>query len=359
MPGIDFSNDPLLAGRIHSYVDTQLTRLGGPNFHEIPINAPLAAVHNNQRDGLHRQAIHRGRAAYEPSSLSGGFPFQAGPDGFQSFAEPMHGDKVRAKPEKFADHFTQARLFWASQTAIERDHIVRAFRFELTRVQTPAIRERVVAQLANVDDELAQRVATGLGLAMPAPMPPVLASPPAPEVETSPALSLFARPGDGSIRTRRVAILVADGVDGEAARFVHEALAREGAVPRFVAGALGPVQTSDGDPLEAEVTLEAAPSVLFDAVVVPDGPAAVEALARNGQAIELVRDQHRHAKPLLLFGEAARLVEQAGIAVTVDPPDPGLIVPTADADRETALDAFVAALAKHRVFERESDPPRA
>ncbi len=140
VPGIDFSNDPLLAGRIHSYVDTQISRLGGPNFHEIPINAPIAQVHNNQRDGMHRQAIPRGRVAYEPNSLAGGCPFQAGRTGFMSFPQEIEEHKVRGKPEKFAEHYNQATLFWNSQSDVEKTHIVNAFRFELTKVQTVAIR---------------------------------------------------------------------------------------------------------------------------------------------------------------------------------------------------------------------------
>ena len=143
MPGIDFTNDPLLQGRIFSYLDTQISRLGGPNFHEIPINAPVAPVHNNQRDGMHRQAIHRGRVTYEPNSLGGGCPFQAGRRGLRvvprASREGRH--KVRGKPERFADHYTQATLFWNSQTPVEKTHIVNAFRFELTKVQTPAVRE--------------------------------------------------------------------------------------------------------------------------------------------------------------------------------------------------------------------------
>src|SRR6185436_8706684 len=134
IPGIDFSNDPLLAGRIHSYVDTQITRLGGPNFHEIPINSPVASVHNNQRDGMHRQALHRGRVSYEPNSLGGGCPFQAGAMGFVSFPQPVEEDKLRGKPEKFADHYTQATLFWESQADWERLHIAAAFRFELSKL---------------------------------------------------------------------------------------------------------------------------------------------------------------------------------------------------------------------------------
>ncbi len=141
VPGIDFSNDPLLAGRIHSYVDTQISRLGGPNFHEIPVNAPLAQVHNNQPDGMHRQAIPRGRVAYEPNSLAGGCPFQAGMKGFTSFPEPVQEDKVRGKPKKFADHYSQAALFWSSQTGVEKAHIVRAFRFEQTQEHERVRRE--------------------------------------------------------------------------------------------------------------------------------------------------------------------------------------------------------------------------
>ena len=274
VPGIDFSNDPLLAGRIHSYVDTQISRLGGPNFHEIPINAPIAQVHNNQRDGMHRQAIHRGRVSYEPNSLGGGCPFQAGAAGFVSFPEPREEDdhKVRGKAERFADHYTQATLFWNSQTDVEKQHIINAFRFELSRVQTPAIRERMVSGLMNVAAELAEGVAAGLGIReMPAPMPKVMTRDVTPEVSVSPALSLFARPGDGSIRTRRVAILVADGCDGESLVALADRLTSEGAVPRFVSTTLGAVQPADGDAIEVDVSLEAAPAVLYDALVLPDG----------------------------------------------------------------------------------------
>ena len=203
VPGIDFSNDPLLAGRIHSYVDTQITRLGGPNFHEIPINAPVAEVHNNQRDGLHRQAINRGRVAYEPNSLGGGCPFQAGGKGFVSFpAKVPEEPKLRGKPEKFADHYTQATLFYDSQSPAERTHIANAFRFELSKVQVPAIRKRVVSMLANASRELAQRVADGLGIGMPESMPRALERVAEAEVSASPALSLLARPGSTGVRRR-------------------------------------------------------------------------------------------------------------------------------------------------------------
>src|SRR6185436_14095578 len=249
VPGLDFTNDPLLAGRIHSYVDTQISRLGGPNFHEIPINAPIAQVHNNQREGMHRQAIHRGRVAYEPNSLGGGCPFQAGGSaGFVSFPEPREREdhKVRGKPERFADHYTQATLFWNSQTPIEKQHIVNAFRFELSRVQTPAVRERMVSGLLNVAPELGQAVADGLGIStLPEPMPKVLQKNVRPEVTQSPRLSLSARPGDGSIRTRRVAILVADGAKAQPLITLAQQLAAAGAVPRFLGARLGRIAADD------------------------------------------------------------------------------------------------------------------
>jgi catalase len=357
VPGIDFSNDPLLAGRIHSYIDTQITRLGGPNFHEIPINAPVAQVHNNQRDGLHRQAIPRGRVAYEPNSLAGGCPFQAGMRGFSSFPAQAQGDKVRGKPEKFAEHYAQATLFYESQTEIEKAHIAKAFRFELTRVQTAGVRRRVVAQLRNVSEELAQRVADGLGLELPEPLPRLVEGV-RPEVEKSPALSLLARPGELGIRTRRIAILVADGANAEAALDIHEALAEQGAVPRFVGAMLGTIEGASGEPLEVEITLEAAPAALWDAVVLPDGPDAVRALSMDGHTMEFLKDQYRHCKPILALGDASELLDRAGISplLASGEADPGVLVRAAD-DAEAAVGAFVEALAAHRHFARETDPP--
>ena len=228
-------------------------------------------MHNNQRDGMHRQAIHRGRVSYEPNSLGGGCPFQAGARGFTSFPQPVDEDKVRGKPEKFGDHYTQAALFYNSQTPVEQAHIVRAFRFELTKVQVLPIRQRVVSQLANVDADLARKVAEGLGIDVPEPQPAVQPRNMKPEVKVSPSLSLMARPGDGSIRTRCIALLVADGVVGASLEELHRKLADEGAVPRYVGARLGTVRSEDGRDIDVEVTLETAPSVLFDAVVIPDG----------------------------------------------------------------------------------------
>jgi catalase len=355
VPGIDFTNDPLLAGRIHSYIDTQLTRLGGPNFHELPINAPLAPVHNNQRDGMHRQAIHRGRASYEPNSLGGGCPFQGGTAGFVSFPEPVHQDEVRGKPEKFAEHYHQARLFYESQTPAEQEHIAAAFRFELSKVTVGAVRERVVSMLRNASEELASKIAQGLGMQLPDAMPKAMENAPAPEIERSPALSLMARPGDGGIRTRKVAIMIAPGTHGASAWAIANALQAQGAVVRFVGPRIGPISTSDGNDIDADASLENQPAVLFDGVVVPDGDEAANMLAANGLAREFIQDQYRHCKTILALGEAAKLLSQSGIDLDAEP-KPGLIVSAGDAKDPTQQ--FIQALAKHRHFERETQPPK-
>ncbi|CAN5496053.1 catalase HPII [soil metagenome] len=365
VPGIDFSNDPLLAGRIHSYVDTQISRLGGPNFHEIPINSPIAQVHNNQRDGMHRQAIPRGRVAYEPNSLGGGCPFQAGAaQGFVSVPARLQAQeeqaKVRGKPEKFADHYTQATLFYESQTPVEQAHIAAAFRFELSKVTVPAIRERTVSMLRNVSEALAQKVAEGLGMAtLPDAMPPALAQPAKPEVTVSPPLSLMARPGNGSIKARKIALLMAPGVIGESMAQVQAALLAEGAVPRLVATRIGSVATVEGGMLQADASLENEPGFLFDALVLPDGEAAVEALAKDGHTMEFIKDQYRHGKTILALGASNTLLDMAGVPATLPDgkPDVGLIMAPSENTAE-AVATFIKGIALHRHPERETDPPR-
>jgi len=358
VPGIDFSNDPLLAGRIHSYVDTQITRLGGPNFHEIPINSPVAQVHNNQRDGMHRQAIPRGRVAYEPNSLGGGCPFQAGAQGFMSFPLPTEKHKVRGKAEKFAEHYNQATLFFNSQSEVEKNHIVAAFRFELTKVQTLAVRMRMVAGLRNVDEEFAARVADGLGLELPPPLPKVIGRTPRPEVKTSKALSLLARPGATGIATRRVAILVAGGIDDASVTELHRLLAERGAVPRFVGVRLGKIEGATGNEIDVEISLETSPAVLYDALILPDGDAGVAALGESGHAREFIKDQYRHCKPILVLGAAQTLLDAVNIPLTLPDgtADTGLLQ-FAARDSAAACDAFADAIAQHRHFARETDPP--
>lgn len=353
IPGIDFTNDPLLAGRIHSYVDTQLSRLGGPNFHEIPINAPLAQVHNNQRDGLHRRAIPRGRVAYEPNSLGGGCPFQAGAAGFVPVPEPVAGEELRAKPERFAEHYAQASLFYESQTPVEQRHIAAAFRFELSKVTVPAVRRRVVALLANVSPTLARAVADGLGMDMPEPLPRLeVGATAAPEVTVSATLSQTAYPGTMQDAHLKVAVLVAPGVDGEQVGAIQHALLEAGVTARLVGPRIGAVGGASAVTLDADASLENQPGALFDGVVVPTGVSA--SLAPDGRAIEFLRDQYRHCKPLLVIGDSAALLDEAGIPRAGE--DPGLLV--AERSNGQAVRAFLEALAQRRHFDRERDPPR-
>ena len=363
VPGIDFSNDPLLHGRIHSYVDTQITRLGGPNFHEIPINAPIVPVHNNQRDGLHRQAIARGRVAYEPNSLGGGCPFQAGAAGFSSFPKAIKPnnspvDKVRGKPEKFAEHYAQATLFFESQTEVEKAHIKGAFRFELSKLTVPAIRVRMVSSLLNVSKDLATGLARDLGMELPEPMPRAIKTAPKAEVTASPALSLHALPGDGGIATRKIAILLADGIESEPITDLIEALTGAGAVTRLLGSRLGAVRSEEGEPLEIDATLENSPAVLFDALVLPGGSEAVEALCVDGHTLEFVKDQYRHCKTILALGDSSKILSKAGIPLTLasGDADPGLLIER-PGGKGPNTQSFIAAIGRHRHVERDRDPP--
>jgi catalase len=311
--GIDFSNDPLLQGRLFSYTDTQLIRLGGPNFHEIPINRPVAPVHNNQRDGHMRQTINQGRVSYQPNSLAGGCPMQAKGNmgGFISYAETLQGSKVRARGEKFFDHFTQAALFWNSQSHPEKAHIVQALRFELGKVEVPAIRERMLGLLAQVDTTLASLVAQGLGADVPHSLEsPLNISVPAdgdrerfqpkpriPSLERSPALSMANTVKEG-IATRKVAVLAADGVDDAAVAAMKKALAAAGAQAKIVAPRLGVLRGKNGGEVGVDFSFLTAGSVLFDAVFVPGGEASVEILKGDAKALVFIKEAYLHCKTI-------------------------------------------------------------
>ncbi len=360
VPGIEFSDDPLLQGRLFSYTDTQLTRLGGPNFHEIPINRPIAPMHNNQRDGHMRQNINVGRVAYHPNTLGGGCPMQAGraDGGFVTYPERLGGPKVRERGEKFFDHFSQAALFWNSQSDPEKQHIVEALRFELGKVEVPEVRERVVGMLAHVDRTLAGQVAEGLGLAVPKPTGPMNRSVPADAdprkfqpialkqaVDRSEALSM-AKTVKDSAATRKVAILAADGVDGEAVAAMQRALLAAGAVPKIVAPRGGSLKPEGGGTLPVDFSLLTVGSVLFDAVFVPGGSRSTSGLAGDAAAVLFVREAYKHCKAIAASGTGVALVEAAG----VDTKD---VLPRRDADGQLAA-AFVKAIARHRDWSREA-----
>jgi len=283
--GIDFSNDPLLQGRLFSYTDTQLSRLGSPNFHEIPINRPIAPVHNNQRDGHMRQTINEGQSSYHPNTTGGGCPFQAkaAEGGFVSYNEQIDARKVRTRSQSFFDHFSQATLFFNSQSEAEKNHIVNAFRFELGKLETASIRERVVGMLTKVDKELAARVAEGLGIQVSQPEQDLNQNIPAdgdpkdyqslnvhPELKISKALSMAGTVKD-SIKTRQIAILAADGVDENSLNAMKKALEAAGAQTKIIASHLGFIAAENGNQIIVDQSFLTAASVLFDAVYLPDG----------------------------------------------------------------------------------------
>ena len=368
VPGIDFTNDPLLQGRLFSYLDTQLLRLGGPNFHEIPINRPVVPVHNNQRDGFMRQTINRGQTSYDPNSLRGGCPFQAGVDfsGFASYAEKIDAAKVRQRSASFFDHFSQATLFYRSQSAAEQNHIVRALRFELGKVDTPPIRERMLGLLAQVDTDLANRVATGLGLTVPKKLEkPMNMSVPADrdprkfqpkrveeELEPSPALRMVDNPNFPlkTIKTRKIAFLVADGFNDASVKDMKMALMKAGAQAMTVAPRLGVLTGAGGETLNADFSLSTGSSVLFDAVYVPDGEASVAALQAGPEAVDFLREAYQHCKTIAAHGVAVQLLENAGLGESMA--DAGLIAGR-DGDARALSENFIIGIAHHRHWDRE------
>jgi catalase len=320
-------------------------------------------VHNNQRDGYHRQAIARGRVAYEPNSLGGGCPFQAGAAGFTSFPKAIESentpvDKVRGRPERFAEHYAQAKLFFESQTEVEKAHIRAAFRFELSKVTVPAIRARMVSSLLNVSKELAGVLANDLGIELPEPMPRAAKSARKPEISISPALSLKALPGDGGIATRKIAFLLADGIEAEPIKGLIEELNGAGAVTRLLASRLGTVRCAGGELLEIDATLENSPAVLFDALVLPGGGEAVDTLCLDGHTLEFIKDQYRHCKTILALGDSSKVLTKAGIplALPSGDADPGLLVEGQEGSAANAQ-SFILAIGLHRHVERDRDPP--
>ncbi|ASZ11019.1 catalase [Chitinophaga pendula] len=373
VPGIDFTNDPLLQGRLFSYTDTQLIRLGGPNFHEIPINRPIAPVHNNQRDGYMRQTINRGETSYEPNSIRGGCPFQAkwSQGGFASHTEKIDAQKIRGRSRSFFDHFSQAALFFHSQSEAEQTHIVNALRFELGKVEIPAIRQRVVGLLTQVDKKLAARVAEGLGIPVPkAPEQPINRSIPADgdpkdfqphfvqqAVDRSEALSM-ANTIKNTIRSRQIAILVADGVDEQALEIVKKALTAGQAQVKLIAPHQGTIKGNKGSEIPVDQSLLIAASVLFDAVYLPGGKKSTDILKASPDAIHFVNEAYRHCKAIAADDEGINIL----LASYVGNKLPGNGSPNASAGlivnkkkpQQTAKE-FPQAIAKHRFWEREQN----
>ena len=343
VPGIDFTNDPLLQGRLHSYLDTQLSRLGGPNFHELPINAPKCPMHNFQRDGISRHDVPKGRVNYEPSSLDPRGPRENPVRGFRSFEVSDADPKSRLRPESFADHYSQARMFFRSMTDVERRHIVDAFGFELGKVETKAIRKRMLGHLALIDAELLLGVSDALGMVgeadviTPARMPL--------DLPTSSALSLLAK-AKPTLAGRKIGVLVAEGTDADVLACLRDAVEAAGAKLDVIAPKIGGAISKRGDHIAADHALRGAPSFFFDAVVVLTSTGGTKALLGDAAAVAFVRDAFEHAKVIGYGKSSLPLLEKAG--VTLDEGTLGV-----SGQRDTAR--FIARAERGRVFTR-SEP---
>ncbi|KJV32499.1 catalase [Luteibacter yeojuensis] len=337
VPGIDFSNDPLLQGRLFSYLDTQLSRLGSPNFHQLPINAPKCPFANHQRDGHMQQQVPKGRVAYGPSSLQDDAPREDASRGFRSFPAEEAGERGRIRSETFADHYSQARLFYTSQTTHEQAHIALALVFELSKVETLHVREAVVGHLRHIDDDLAKRVAAGLALDKLPPAPkakaPVLDMPP------SPALQIIGKM-KRTLQGRVVGILVNDGSDAKTVASVRKAAEAAGATVKVVAPKVGGAKLSDGKKLVADGQLAGTPSINFDAVAVVLSADGAGQLRDEAAAIDFLRDAFGHLKAIALDAGGQALFEVTGLD-----PDDGVIA-------ATDTKAFIEG-AKGRYFDRE------
>jgi catalase len=370
VPGIDFTNDPLLQGRLFSYTDTQLSRLGSPNFHEIPINRSINPVHNNQRDGHMRQQVNVGKSSYHPNTTGSGFPNQASiaDGGFTSYEERIDARKVRARSKSFMDFFSQATLFFNSQSEPEQNHIVDALRFELGKVETPAIRERVVGLLSKVSTVLAEKVAEGLGIPVPKPQEPLNHNfgadanqadyqdhPKKQGIDISPALSMANTPKD-TIKTRQIAILAADGVDGDSLNTMKIALVAEGAQCKVIAPHGGFIKDVKNGEVKVDMSFLTAASVIFDAVYIPTGGKSVSALKENADAIHFINEAYRHCKAIAADNGAIELLYETyvGKKLKQGKSDATSGIITSETTKKGSLPKeFIHAIAQHRFWERE------
>ncbi len=344
VPGIDFTNDPLLQGRLFSYLDTQLKRLGSPNFHQIPINAPKCPFHNLQRDGHMQMGVPTGQVNYEPSSLGPDIARASTEPGYHTFGAPEAGDQLRVRPETFADHYTQARLFFLSQTPPEQNHIVAALAFELSKCLTPRVRLAVLARLANIDEALAARVGAALGVRDP--VPPAPAPIHAKDMALSPALSILAK-AKPSLEGRKIGCLVSEGVDGDLVEALRKAVIAAGAKLQIVGPAVGGVLTAQGDLLAVDHKVEGGPSVLFDVVALAPSLQGGAQMALQAEAVNFLRDAYGHLKVVGYLPTAAPMLVKAGVDANPEN-DPGLV-----SLELSSVDDFLTRAAAGRIWERE------
>jgi catalase len=341
VPGIDFSNDPLLQFRNFSYLDTQLKRLGSPNFTRIPINAPKCPFFNFQSDGHMTMVNPKGRINYEPNSWGG--PREVPDVGLHSFPEPLQGTKTRSRSETFADHYSQARQFYISQTPTEQNHISDALIFELSKVEKESIRERIVAHLENIDKGLAQTVAAGLGMKnLPA---PAKAARPTKDLPPSPKLSIIQN-GPNSFKGRKIGVLLSDGADAKLFAALKSAAAAEGTSVEVIAPTIGGVDLSDGSHVKANHKVGGGPSVLFDAVAVLLSPEGAEKLSSDASAKDFVSDAYAHLKFIAYNEPATALFDKAGLGKSIDN---GFVAMSGSKDADT----FIANCRAVRLWDRE------
>ncbi|MDT5219971.1 MAG: catalase, partial [Mycobacterium sp.] len=335
VPGIEPTNDPLMQARLFSYLDTQLTRLGGPNFTQLPINRPHCPVNDMLRDGMHQTAIHEGLAPYRPNSIDDGEPevADASDGGYVQTPRAVEGPTVRENPASFDDHFSQAAIFYRSLSRIEQVHVIEAFTFELGKCYEQAIKERELEVLANVDTELCEQVAVGLGLPAPKGKPPA-------DVTKSPALSqVYAEPGP--VAGRKVGIIADAGSDLAGVAKLIKAITAAGAVPLLTAPVGGKLKAGRRTEI-VERTLLTARSIEFDAVVVAAGTSPTGDI----KLVTLLQEAFRHCKPVAAWGDGVAVLESAGIS----PDDPGVLLAD-DVDKKSTA-ALLAALGMHRVWDR-------
>ena len=341
VPGIDFTNDPLLQGRLFSYTDTQLIRLGGPNFHELEINRPRCPMRNFQRDGVKRQNVPTGRVAYEPNSLDPAGPRESAERGFATYAEQESGDKQRIRPESFADHYSQARQFFRSMSEPEQRHIISAFAFELGKVETVAIRKRMLGHLMIIERTLGAAVEEALGMVGEAERLTPARAPI--DLDESPALSLIKK-AKPTLRGRKVGALITDGVDDGVLDALRSAVEKEGAVFAIVAPKIGGVKTARGKRVPADHALSSGPSIFFDAVALVPSARGAELLVREAAAIDWVRDAFGHLKVIGTVEAAGPILEKAAVEE-----DAGVV----DLAGRGGVKIFIEAARRQRVWERE------
>ena len=320
VPGIDFSEDPLLQGRLFSYLDTQLSRLGSPNFHQIPINAPKCPFANLQRDGHMQMEVPKGRANYEPNSIDRGGPRENPPRASAPAPVPVEGTKVRLRAESFADHYSQARLFYRSVTPQEQKHMAMALTFELGKVELMDVRKRMLGHLEVIDHKLAGEVADGLGMTGEAEKMTPAVTPK--DMEPSPALRLYGK-YPPTLKGRKVGVLLAPGFDAKLKDTVVEAIEKEGATAAIIAPKVGGVEDGGGKKHTADMALNTSPSIFFDAVAVLAGPAGDKWLTANPDAVSFVMDACRHLKAIGYAGvpsltTKAHAAGQAGVHELTD-----------------------------------------